>query len=330
VKTPVAEGKAANEDGDTCEDGIEAFIDITHPEDAAVSAALYRELVEGKRAGYRVKKRYIRKDGELRWAWLTVSAMRHEDGQFQYCVSTVEDITQQELAEESLRQMSAAMVRIQEEEQRRIAREVHDSTSQEMTALILNLGALKKSQEISSSAQKYIAECLALARLVSAQIRTFSYLLHPPMLSEFGLWSALRMFVEEFRSRSGQRVSLEIASELEADRLDPSREMALFRFVQEALANVHRHAGSKSVSVKMQLGEGCIRASVADTGRGIPSKILEGINSPSSGLAGVGITGMKERIHQIGGYLEVAGDRHGTTVTAVVPAEHNVTVRNAS
>jgi two-component system NarL family sensor kinase len=165
---------------------------------------------------------------------------------------------------------------------------------------------------------------------MSSRIRTFSYLLHPPMLSEFGLWSALRVFVEEFRSRSRQRVSLEIAAELEADRLDPRHEMALFRFVQEALANVHRHAGSKGVSVKMLLEDGCIRASVADTGRGMPSKILEGINSSSGGLAGVGITGMKERIHQIGGYLEIASDRHGTTVTAVVPAGPCVSVRNAS
>jgi PAS domain S-box-containing protein len=307
------------------------FVDITHPEDVALSSVLYRELVEGKRAGYRIKKRYLRKDGELCWAWLTVSAMRHEDGQFQYCVSTVEDITRQELAEQSVRQMSAAMVRIQEEEQRRIAREVHDSTSQEITALILNLGALKKAQDISSNAQKNIAECLALAKHMSNQIRTFSYLLHPPMLSEFGLWSALRMFVEEFRSRSGQRVTLEIATELETDRLDPRREMALFRFVQEALANVHRHASSKSVSVKMQLGDGCIRASVADTGRGIPSEIMEGINSPGGGRTGVGIAGMKERIHQIGGYLEVASDRRGTTVTAVVPADDNVaSIRNVS
>jgi PAS domain S-box-containing protein len=306
------------------------FVNLTHPEDTAVSSALFRELVDGKRDGYRVKKRYIRKGGEVRWAWLTVSAMRHEDGQFQYCVSTVEDITQQELAEQSVRQMSAAMVRIQEEEQRRIAREVHDSTSQEMTALILNLGALKKSPKISSSAQKNIVECLALARHMSSQIRTFSYLLHPPMLSEFGLWSALRVFVEEFRSRSRQRVSLEIASELEADRLDPLREMALFRFVQEALANVHRHAGSKSVLVTMVLLEGCIRASVADTGRGMPSKVLEGINSSNGGPAGVGITGMKERIQQIGGYLEIASDRTGTTVTAVVPVGHGVSIRNAS
>ena len=305
-------------------------MDITHPEDAALSSVLYRELVEGKRAGYRIKKRYIRKDRELRWAWLTVSAMRHEDGQFQYCVSTVEDITQQELAEQSVRQMSAAMVRIQEEEQRRIAREVHDSTSQEITALILNLGALKKAHDISSSAQKNIAECLALAKHMSNQIRKISYLLHPPMLSEFGLWSALRIFVEEFRSRSGQRVTLEIAADLEADRLDPRREMALFRFVQEALANVHRHAGSTSVLVKMQLTDGCIRASVADTGRGIPSKILEGINSPNGGRTGVGIAGMKERIHQIGGYLEVASDRRGTTVTAVIPAGDRVaSIRNA-
>ena len=115
----------------------------------------------------------------------------------------VEDITSQELAEHTLLQMSERLLRIQEEEQRRIAREVHDSTSQEMTALTLNLGALMAvRRSLPENAQKQVAESLALAKRVAREIRTFLSL-HPPMLNELGLWSAMQIFVEEFRDRSG-------------------------------------------------------------------------------------------------------------------------------
>jgi len=300
------------------------FGEVTHPDDVALSAALFRELIEGKRDGYRIKKRYLGKNGEIRWAWLTVSAMRHEDTHFQYGVSTVEDITQQELAEQSLRQVSTRLLRIQEEEQRRIAREVHDSTSQEMTALTLNLGALKKSHEpLSPNAQKNIAECLVLAKRVAREIRTFSYLLHPPMLEEFGLWAALRMFIEEFRNRSRLAVSIQIDHELEGHRLEPTHEMTLFRLVQEALANVHRHAGSKTVSVAIQLQGRRIRATIADAGRGIPPLTLKEIATGTGRLVGVGILGMRERVRQIGGNLEIQSDRNGTVVAAEFPAEYS-------
>jgi signal transduction histidine kinase len=233
----------------------------------------------------------------------------------------VEDITPQELAEQSLRQMSTRMLRLQEEEQRRIAREVHDSTSQEMTALTLTLGALRiTEEELSPKTRKRIAECLALAKRVAREIRTFSYLLHPPMLNELGLLAALGLFIEEFRDRSGLRVNLQISSELEGAKLDPSHEMALFRFVQEAMANVHRHSGSKTVSVEVQVQDGLIRASVADTGHGIPPKILRGLQASDGSVGGVGVPGMKERIGHVGGHLEIQSDQHGTTVAAVIPA----------
>ncbi len=151
------------------------------------------------------------------WARLTASALREADGSLQYCVAMVEDITAQELAEQSIRQLSTRMLRIQEQEQRRIAREVHDSTAQEITALTLNLGALRiADDEFSPKARKQIAESLGLAKRIARESRTFSYLLHPPMLSELGLWAALRLFVQEFRERSGLRVNLQIPA--------PSRE----------------------------------------------------------------------------------------------------------
>jgi signal transduction histidine kinase len=142
------------------------------------------------------------------------------------------------------------------------------------------------------------------------------------MLNELGLWSAMRLFVEEFKERSGLQVSLQIASKLERTRLDPRHEMALFRFVQEALANIHRHSGSETADVDIRLEDGSIEAAVADTGRGIPEKILNEIHAPGGGGRGVGIPGMQERIGVLGGRVEVRSHHKGTIVTAIVPAEY--------
>jgi len=298
------------------------FVNVTHPDDVTLDSSLFQDVVNGKLDRYRIKKRYIRKDGEVCWARLTVSAFREGDGSLQYCVAMVEDITSQELAEQSIRQLSTRMLRIQEEEQRRIAREVHDSTSQEITALTLNLGALRVAEdEFSPKARKQIAESLALAKRIAREIRTFSYLLHPPMLSELGLWAALRLFVQEFRERSGLRVNLQISSQLEGTKLDPGHEMTLFRFVQEALANIHRHSGSRTASVDIQLHNRWIKASVMDTGHGIPPEILKDIQSAEGLIGGVGIPGLKERIGHVGGHLEIESHARGTTITAMVPAE---------
>jgi PAS domain S-box-containing protein len=239
-------------------------------------------------------------------------------------VVNARDVTDRKRSEEALRQLSMRMLRIQEEEQRRIAREVHDSTSQEITALTLNLGALRRSQEsFSPGARKKIADCLAIAKRTSRQIRTFSYLLHPPMLEEFGLWAALRIFIEEFRSRSGLHVSLKITPLLEELRLDPSCEMVVFRVIQEALANVHRHSKSKTASIEITMQDSdFIKASISDSGHGIPSHILTEMIASTGRFAGVGIPGMQERVSHIEGRLEIHSDSQGTTITAIVPAEY--------
>jgi two-component system NarL family sensor kinase len=114
-------------------------------------------------------------------------------------------------------------------------------------------------------------------------------------------------------------VNLQIASELEGNQLDPSQEMVLFRFVQEAMANVHRHSGSKTVAVDIRMQDEMIRASVADTGHGIPAKILSDLRTSDGHVGGVGMPGMKERVAHIGGRLEIQSDSRGTTVIAVVP-----------
>jgi signal transduction histidine kinase len=139
------------------------------------------------------------------------------------------------------------------------------------------------------------------------------------MLSELGLWAALRMFTQEFRERSGLRVDLDFDKELEAVQLDTTREMALYRFVQEALANVHRHSGSKTASVKVQLRNRAIEATVADAGRGMPQALLQEVRKSSGRAGGVGLAGMHERLSYAGGQLEIRSDERGTVLTAVLP-----------
>lgn len=299
------------------------FADVTHPDDLDTNRSLYDEVIQGKVDRYQIKQRYIRGDGDTRSARVTISALRAGDGTLRYCVAMVEDVTSQELAEHTLLQMSKRLLRIQEEEQRRIAREVHDSTSQEMTALTLNLGALRASSTLPVKARQQVEESLALAKRVAREIRTFSYLLHPPLLNELGLWAAVRMFVQEFRERSGLHVDLEIADSLESEHLDSDQQMAIYRFVQEALANVHRHSGSETAAVQFRVDSGTIEASVADQGKGIPLPLLKEIQN-SEGLAGgVGVSGMRERVGFVGGQLEINSDERGTTFTAMIPLERN-------
>jgi len=288
------------------------------------SRTMYEDLVQGRLDRYQLRKRYIRKDGDTRSARLTISALRDSDGKVRYCVAMVEDITAQEIAESTLLQMSSRLLAIQEEERRRIAREVHDSTSQEMTALTLNLGALKASAlALPERARNQIAESLALAKQVAREIRTFSYLLHPPMLNELGLWAALRMFIQEFRERSGLEVSLQIPKQLESNKLDNNQQLALYRFVQEALANVHRHSGSKTASVEFRRERGTIQASVADAGRGMSPTLLARLRHPKGLAAGVGISGMHERLGIVGGQLDIQSDGDGTKFTAIIPVEYH-------
>jgi signal transduction histidine kinase len=142
------------------------------------------------------------------------------------------------------------------------------------------------------------------------------------MLNELGLWAALRMFVQEFRERSGLEVDLKIARQLESEKLDNNQQMALYRFVQEALANVHRHSGSKTASVQFRLRRPEIEASVADSGHGIAPALLNEIRESNGTAAGVGVSGMHERVAFIGGKLEIQSDEHGAKFTAVIPLEY--------
>ncbi len=226
----------------------------------------------------------------------------------------VKDITERKLAEDSLRELSGRLLQLQDEERRRIARDLHDSTSQTIAALMLQLKALQNSLRLrDSQKQGALEECMRLAEQCGSEIRTVSYLLHPPMLDEAGLNSALRWYVRGFAERSGIDVSIHVAPELQ--RLPQEIEIALFRVIQEALANIHRHSGSPTADIRIALTSKELVLEIKDQGRGMPPEVAQ----QKGGRLGVGIRGMRERVRQLGGELYICSGREGATVRVNLP-----------
>ena len=218
-----------------------------------------------------------------------------------------QDITEQRRIEVELRTLSTRLLDMQDRERRRIARELHDGTAQNLFAMTIGLSRLLQ-QTIPPDLKGTLEECLALCEQSRQEIRTLSYVLHPPMLDEAGLVSALKWYTGGFSERSGIRVDL--ALEPDPGRLPLEIETVLFRVVQECLANVHRHSGSALASVRLQRKTDSVILQVQDWGHGIP---------PEVGRAGVGIPGMRERLSQLLGHLEIESGGQGTTITVTVP-----------
>jgi len=212
-----------------------------------------------------------------------------------------------------LRTLSGQLLKTQDEERRRIARELHDSAGQILAALSMNLTPLaSENGKLPPSAVKSIKESVGFVKELSNQLRTISHLLHPPLLDEVGLSSALRLFLEGFEERSKIKVNLDIPGNLE--RLPPELETAIFRVVQECLTNIHRHSGSRVAAIRVTRDGKEVRVEVRDQGKGMPSA-----GNGSDRKVGVGIQGMRERIKQFGGRFEILSNKKGTTVVAVIP-----------
>jgi two-component system, NarL family, sensor kinase len=203
----------------------------------------------------------------------------------------------------------------QDGERRRIATMLHETTAQDLAALKLLLTRLNRTTaHLPDEERNALDESIALAEQSMTEIRTVSYLLHPPFLDEAGLVLALRWYVGGFAKRSGITVDLELPESLE--RLPLDTETVLFRIVQESLTNIHRHAGSQTARIRMTRDAGTLVLEIADQGRGIPSASLEQL---AGGAGGVGIASMAERIEQVGGHLEVVSSDQGTTVRVRLP-----------
>ena len=194
-----------------------------------------------------------------------------------------------------------------------MARELHDSLGQFLTALKMNLDLLSSP---AADKSKFVSECSKIVDQCLTETRTISHLLHPPMLDETGFGSAAGWYVDGFAQRSGIKVNLNLPPEL--GRLHRDIEMALFRAVQEALTNVHRHSGASVVDIGLTLDAKQIRLEVKDNGQGIAQKRLKRLIEGAA-EAGVGLAGMRERLRELGGSLQIQSDQTGTKIVVWVP-----------
>ena len=240
------------------------------------------------------------------------------------------DITRAKRAEEklsaserSLRQLSRHLLRTQDEERRRIGRDLHDSLGQLLAVLKMKLdslatGARRKQADNANdaSAAGELTECARIVDESVKEVRTISYLLYPPMLEELGLKSAIAWYLEGFSSRSGVKTLLKVSPDF--GRLDAEVELALFRVLQESLTNVHRHSGSQTASVRLSVNANRAILEVSDQGKGMQLRNLDDAGQYLAGSHGVGLRGMTERMRQVGGQLELSSSNLGTTVTATV------------
>jgi len=200
-----------------------------------------------------------------------------------------------------------------------MARELHDSVGQLLGAVNMNISkVLREKEKLSSVAEKCVEENAALIQKVSQEIRTVSYLLHPPLLDEVGLRSAVKWYIEGFAERSKINVSLDMSADF--DRLSSDHEIALFRVVQECLTNIHRHSGSPKAAIHISRNDGRVHLEVKDEGSGMPLDKQVALNSTAA--LGVGVRGMRERLRQLGGSLEIQSNGKGTIVTAILPVDH--------
>jgi len=289
---------------------------VTHREDWPMTSMLVAEVMAGKRTTFETDKRYIRKDGSVLWAHAISTILRDAAGVPRTFIAVIEDVTARKLAEQAIESLPARLLKAQDEERRRIARELHDSTAQELAVVAMNLGRLEEWIEGRDAwAENLLADSLAVLAQGNRDLRTLAHLLHPPMLEELGLAGALRHYVEGFSQRSGIRVELECGQDLE--RCSDGIETALFRVVQESLANVHRHSTSSCAFLKLARAGDNIELTIADRGRGLPPGLLTG--TADEARIGVGISGMRERVRQLKGRLDLSSNHHGTTVHVVLP-----------
>ncbi len=274
-----------------------------HPDDVDW---MHAEVWRGIAARRDIEGQYrnVMPDGSIRHIHFVGHPDLGPDGELVEYVGTIADITEQKRAEERL-------MRAQDEERRRIARQLHETTAQDLAALKMNLASLARRGSLAGEDLSLLEESAALATEAMDDIRVLSYLLHPPLLDEVGLTAALRWYAKGFGQRSGIEVRLALPPA--SERFPPAIETALFRVIQECLINIHRHAGSATAEVRLRRADGRVVLEVQDWGRGM---------APGAELRsgeGVGIAAMRERAQQLAGTLEVDSGPGGTTIRASIP-----------
>ena len=311
------------------------------PEEQAIAQISVATAAKG--LAVREECQYALRDGTIRFADRTLNPVQCETGEVVMIVCSGLDITEhrqlrsmledrvrertRELELKNLelvtqadvvRELSARLLQIQDEERRRIARELHDSVGQMLAAVSMNMAHVHhEAAVLGPDARKALEDNAELLEQLSSEIRTISHLLHPPLLDEVGLQSALQWYIDGFSDRSKIQVDLELPDDF--GRLPRNLEITLFRVVQECLTNIHRHSGSSTAAIRVARSQNEVRLEVRDAGKGLP---VEAQTSLSSGkLSGVGLRGMHERLRQMGGQLNVQSNGNGTLILATLPIE---------
>jgi len=268
----------------------------------------------------------IRKDGSRFWANVIITALRDRSGKLVGFGKVTRDFTERMQAKEalakserSLRDLSLHLLSTQDQERKRIGRELHDSLGQYLAVLKLKIESVVSLVEARDLAED-LAECVRLTDESIKEVRTVSYLLYPPMLEEMGLKSAIPWYLSGFSSRSGIKTTLKTQEHF--GRLPTEAELAMFRVLQESLTNVHRHSGSETAEVRLMKENGNAVLEVEDKGKGFNSALLEQGSEDWMGALGVGVRGMNERMRQLKGKLEIITKEGGTLVRAIIPVGH--------
>jgi PAS domain S-box-containing protein len=313
--------------GYAAEEAIGQHITLIVPPDRLDEEAdILASLRRGERTDHfeTVRKR---KDGTLFDISVTISPVKDARGRVIGASKVARDITERKRLARLLQEveLSGRLLQLQDEEKRRIARELHDGAGQLLAALSMNIAAISTEESrLSPGVARNVDESCSLIDQAISEIRTISHLLHPPLLDEVGLISALNEYINGFGERSNIRVSLDLPSDLE--RLPRDVELSIFRIVQECLTNVHRHSGSATARVHLSHKPGEIQLQVSDQGRGIEHEIQDKFLAGKS--SGVGLRGMRERIRQLGGGMQIQSSGNGTSVIVFLPVDGKAIARD--
>lgn len=296
---------------------------IFYPPEAAQSGEPQRAL-QTAAAKDRVETEgwRVRKDGLRFRANVVLTAVRDHGGKLRGFAEVTRDVTELKRIEDAMRGLSARVLRLRDEEGRRIARELHDSTSQNLAALAMNLSVIEEHSNLlqDGRASKALASSLELAKKAAEEVRNLSHLLHPPELDAVGLAAAVGWYAIRFSERSGIAVEVDLQNDLE--RLSQEVELALFRVVQEGLANVQRHSGSPVATVRISRQANQVTVEIEDEGRGVSNEALQD-GGDGAVMVGIGIAGMRERLRQLAGSLDIASRHPGTLLKATVPLKRD-------
>lgn len=226
------------------------------------------------------------------------------------------ELKERRQAESVVHQLSGRLLKIQDDERRRIARELHDSLGQLLTSLKMNLDHMVSHPENGAMQRELLETCVGLAQQGIDETRTLSYLLHPPLLDEFGFASAAKWYIDGFVKRSKIDVQFDIAKQF--DRMPEEIELTLFRILQESLTNIHRHSGSSTAEIIAERSPTQVILRIIDHGKGISTEILEKFRRTRGGV-GVGLAGMRERVEELGGTLEIRSGEQLTALEVAIP-----------